>query len=398
MIRKALVLAVLTALLTPGSMLAGQQPSTASRQSFSQLLQAAERARDENRDEEAIRLFRSALSEQPDSEEALWYLGTLLYEKDQYSDARDVLRQFLTLRPDAGPGWALLGISEFQLRDYPRALDHLQRAMAQGMGDRKELVQAVFYDVAILLTRFERYDDSLDMMLKMLASGSQDSSLPQSSLTDPAGLAGLRLALLPTEIPPDRRELIGLAGRAVLAVQTQHYEEAESQFKRLVSAYPDEPGVHFLYGAYLMELHPTDAVPEFERELAISPSHVLARIRLAQQLIAQADFDRALALARQAIKLDPKRATAHMFAGEALLARGDAGDGIKELEIARADDTSVNRIHWDLLRAYAAAGRTEEANREKQEIEKLYHGDSPARPQTRPDGAEESLRESPAPQ
>ena len=235
------------------------------------------------------------------------------------------------------------------IRDrYPRALDHLQRGMALGMGDRKELVQAVFYDVVILLTRAERFDDSMDMLLKMLASGPRDPAL-----IVPAGLAGLRLPFLPMELPPDRREMVSLAGQAVLAVQTQQYEEAESEFRRLMSAYPNEPGVHFLYGAYLVQLHPNDSVPEFERELEISPSHVLARIRLAEHLIAQRDFDRALALARQAIKLDPGRASAHMLAGEALLAAGNAGDGLKELETAREDDASVTRTHWDLLRAYA---------------------------------------------
>ena len=232
-------------------MLAGQESSAASRQSLDQLLQAAETARDENHIDEAIRLFQRALSKQPESEQALWYLGTLLYEKEQYAEARDVLRQFVTIRPDAGPAWALLGLGEFQLREYPRALDHLQRAMALGMGDRKELVQAVFYDVAVGLTRAERFDDSMDMLLKMLASGP-----PDPVLVEPAGLAGLRLPLLPTELPPDRRELVNLAGQAVLALQTQHYEEAEREFKRLVSAYPKEPGVHFLYGAYLTELHP----------------------------------------------------------------------------------------------------------------------------------------------
>jgi predicted Zn-dependent protease len=166
----------------------------------------------------------------------------------------------------------------------------------------------------------------------------------------------------------------------VLALQTQHYEEAESEFRRLVSAYPNQPGVHFLYGAYLTELHPDDSVPEFEHELEISPSHVLARIRLAEHLITQRDFDRALALARQAIKLDPKRASAHMLAGEALLAAGNAGDGLKELETAREDDPSVSRTHWDLLRAYAAAGRKEDAEREKLEIEKLHHAKSSSRP------------------
>ena len=369
--RQVLPIAFLAACAVPASMLAGQESSAPSGRSVDQLLQAAVKARDENRQEEAIGLFQRVLSEQPESEQALWYLGTVFYEKERYAEACGLLRQFVTIRPDAGPAWALLGLGEFRLRQYPRALGHLQRAMALGMGDRKELVQAVFYHVAVLLSRAERFDDSMDMLLKMLASGPTNPAL-----VEPAGLAGLRLPLLPAEVTPDRRELVNLAGQAVLALQTQHYEEAESAFRRLASVYPNEPGVHFLYGAYLMELHPDDSVQEFERELEISPSHVLARIRLAEHLITQRDFDRALALARQSIKLDPKRASAHMLAGEALLAAGNAGDGLKELETAREDDPSVSRIHWDLLRAYAAAGRKEDAEREKREIEKLHRAES----------------------
>ena len=375
MIRQALLTVSLAAFAFPSLIVAAQTPSSPARQSFDQLLQAAEKARDENRNDEAIRLFRRAITEQPDSEQALWFLGTLLYEKQQYADARDVLRQFVTLRPDAGPAWALLGISEFQLRAYPRALDHFERAMAAGMGDRNELIQSVYFDVVVLLTRFERYDESIDMLQRMLANGA-----PDPALTEPAGLAGLRLPLLPSEVPPDRVELVHLAGRAVLDVQTQHYENAESELKQLVTNYANEPGVHYLYGAYLVQLHPNESVAEFERELEISPSHVLARVRLAEQLIAKRDFDRALALAQQAIKLDPKRASPHMLAGEAFVAKGNAGDGVKELETARDIDPTVARAHWDLLRAYIAAGRKEDAEREKQAIEKLGNRDSQSPP------------------
>lgn len=369
MIRRVVFFASLAATLA--APMAAQSRATAP-MDFNQLLQAAEKARDETRDDEAIQLFRRALLEQPESEEALWYLGSMLYEKQQYAEARDVLRRFLTVRSDAGPGWALLGLSEFQTREYPRALDHLERAMTQGMGDRKDLVQLVFYDVAILQTRMERYDDSLDMLLKMLSADPH-----QPTLAEAAGLAGLRLPLLPAEIPPDRRELIHLAGRAVLDVETQQYEQAEPALRQLVAEYPNEPGVHFLYGAYLVQLHPSDAVSEFQRELEISPSHGLARIRLADQLIAQRDFDRALILSEQATTLDPKRASAHMLTGEALIAKGNAADGLKELETAREDDPTLNRIHWDLLRAYTAAGRKHDAEREKAEIEKLYRAKSP---------------------
>jgi len=335
------------------------------------LLQAAEKARDENRDEESIRLFRRVLIAQPESEEALWYLGTLLYEGKQYAEARDVLRVFTTLRSDAGAGWALLGLSEFNTREYPRALDHLQRARAMGVGDRKDLSQAMFYHLAMLLNYFERYDE----VMVILATAD-----PDDSFITPSGLSGLRMPFLPAETPADLREMVDIAGRAIIAFQAGRNYEAETAFKKMIGDYPNEPGVHFLYGAFLAIQHPGDAVPEFERELQISPAHVLARVRLAQQLVGTQDFDRALLLAREAIELEPKRASAHLFAGEALVGKGDLAEGIKELEIARDGEPDATRTRWDLLRAYKTAGRKEDAEREQQVLAKLLHSGAQSSP------------------
>jgi tetratricopeptide (TPR) repeat protein len=223
----------------------------------------------------------------------------------------------------------------------------------------------VLYYIAVLLTRMERYDDSMDMLVKMISIDA-DPSL----LVEPAGLAGLRLPLLPTEIPPDRKSLVDMAGQAIVAMSTQHYGEADAKFKEMEAAYPNEPGVHFVYGAYLMQLHPEDGIREMKRELEISPSHVLARVRLAEQYLAQQQPDQALQYAEEAAKLDPKRASAHMLLGEALVAKGDLAAGTKELETSRDDDALSSRIHWDLMRAYLKAGRVEDAKREKEQIEK----------------------------
>lgn len=364
-------IAIFLSVVPSRPVVAVDQAAAASHVSFEQLSREADRARDENRNDDAIRLYKSALVKRPEWEQGLWFLATLLYEKEQYSDARDTLRQFMTLRPDAGPGWALLGMSEFQTREYTRALDHLQRAMAVGMGDRPELAQSAFYFDAVLLTRSEHYDDAMDMLVRML------STEPQSSLlTDPAGLAGLRLPFLPAETPPDRVGLVQLAGEAIVASQTQHFEDADTKFKQLVATYAHEPGVHFLYGAYLMQLHPDDGIREMKLELQNSPSHVLARVRLAEQYLAQQQNDEALRLAQEAAKLDPKRASPHMLAGEALQAKGDLAAALKEFEISRDDDSMNTRIHWDLMRAYNAAGRSDDAKREKDEIEKLSRSES----------------------
>jgi hypothetical protein len=69
--RKVLLIAslALCAFATPS--LTSQNSSAASGVSFNQLLEAAKKARDRNSDDEAIRLFRRAAAEQPESEEAL---------------------------------------------------------------------------------------------------------------------------------------------------------------------------------------------------------------------------------------------------------------------------------------------------------------------------------------
>jgi predicted Zn-dependent protease len=270
------------------------------------------------------------------------------------------------MNPELGLGWAMLGMSEFELRDYSRALDHLQRAMAVGMGDQKDIAQSVFYYVACLQTRFELFDDSMRLMIAMVKSG-QDSK----PLVEPLGLAALRLPFLPEDIPADRRYMIRSAGEATLALEAEKRDEAGKLFRGIAEKYPNEPGVHFLYGAFLLDEDPESGIKELKKELEVSPSSVSARLRLAEEYIKEQKQDLALPLAQEAVKLDPKRAAAHMMLGEVLIAKEDATAGIRELETARQQSPQIVRVHWDLLRAYTGAGRSEEAKREKEEIEKL---------------------------
>ena len=88
-------------------------------------------------------------------------------------------------------------------------------------------------------------------------------------------------------------------------------------------------------------------------------------------------MDDALSFAEQAVKMDPRRALAHMMLGEVLVAKGDLAKGTPELETARDGDPNTVRIRWDLLRAYTSSGRTDDAQREKDAIEKLTHPTAP---------------------
>ena len=334
--------------------------------SFEQLSRAAEQARGSNQDDQAIRLYEQALKLKPDWDEGLWNLSSLLYEKERYPVARDRLRNFVADQPKAGMGWAMLGLSEYQTRDYARALDHLRQAMTLGVGASQGLARTVFYYAAVLLTRFELYDQSQSLLFEMARAGQAESFL-----VEPLGLAVLRMPLLPVEIPSDRREMIRLAGEGAFAVNDQHQDEAEKLFRQMIAAYPNEPGAHFLYGAFLMNVRPEEGIREMQRELEISPFHVAAKVRLAEQYVKEEKLDLALPLAEEAVQLEPNDASTHMAHGEALLAKGHSSGGIGELEKARDLAPENVMIRWALYRAYSAAGRTEDARRVKAEIEKL---------------------------
>ncbi|MGA7340585.1 MAG: tetratricopeptide repeat protein [Terracidiphilus sp.] len=338
---------------------------------FEQLAQAAKRARDENRDDDAIDSYRQALALKPEWDEGLWYLGTLLYEKGNYFPACTALRSFLARNPEDGYGWALLGLSEFETHEYTRALDHLQQSLVLGLGGNRKMTSTVSYVTAILLTRSEKFDESMALLFTQVASGEN-----ASPLVEPLGLAALRLPLLPAEIPADRREMVRIAGDGALAVEAQHYEEADKLFNALESEYPSQPGVHFLVGAYLLRARPDEGIEELKREIEISPSHVPARIRLAEEYIKRQDVNQGITYAQEALKLEPGNGLAHMVLGEGLVAKADSAAGIRELEIAQSSLPDEVRIRWDLFRAYTAAERPEDAAREKSEIERLSKQDA----------------------
>ena len=61
------------------------------------------------------------------------------------------------------------------------------------------------------------------------------------------------MPMLPTETPPDRREMVLMAGRASYMMATRNTAAAERAFEALVSRYPETPNVHYAYGVFLLQ-------------------------------------------------------------------------------------------------------------------------------------------------
>ena len=236
----------------------------------------------------------------------------------------------------------MLGLTEFQLKDYPKAQIAFERGIALGLGDNAEFAEEVLYDDAIVNNLIGEPELAL-LRLKLIANRiaaahPQDpvnAVLSDTKLLDALGLAALRMQKLPTEIPPAKAQLVREAGHAQAYIAELDNADAGKEIKQLVAQYPTEPGVRYLYGVYLLKEDPPSAPEQFRQEIAVSPKDAAPRIQLALEFLRVSDYQQGLKYAQEAIALAPNNFVAHVACGRLWLGLGNSDHAVHELRIAR---------------------------------------------------------------
>ncbi|HVD77403.1 MAG TPA: tetratricopeptide repeat protein [Vicinamibacteria bacterium] len=342
------------------------EPRSAAAGTFDAVVKKAEAAKEAGRYDEAIQYYRQALKLKPSWREGRFLLGTLLYDNDHPEEARDEFRRLVQADPQNGMVLALKGLCEFQLKNYERALKELQAARALGIPS-PELMSLASYHIAILLNRFEQYESAFEV-LRDFALLNKDIQ----TVIEAFGLSILRMPLLPSEAPADRRELILMAGRAGFhQAKGRATPTGRMAFEELVSRYPNAPNVHYAYGVFLVRDQPEAGLEEFRRELRSSPNHHHAMLQIAYELMKEGKYEEARPYAEKAVDLAPNLFVAHHALGRIQFQTGDVDKAIDSLETARRLAPDSPEVRFSLARAYAKAGRAEEAARERAEFVKL---------------------------
>ncbi len=342
------------------------QQTAQARAEFEQAVKLGDEARGARRLGEAFDYYGKALQIRPDWAEGWWNIGAILYEGDRYEEARDAFRNLVSLDQKRGPGWAMLGLCEFQTRDYERAVVSMQRGRALGLGGNLELESVVRYHTALLYIRFEQFEIAYDILSEFLRYGNDSPKVIEAF-----GLTMLRMPFLPAEVPPDRREQILLAGRAGYNMAAHRVDESRAAFDMLLERYPNEPNVHYAFGVFLLNQDADAALKEFKRELEISPSHQPAMVQMAFEYLKRDEYNEALPLAEKAVQLSPKMFPARNVLGRVLLELGQLDRAIKELEEGVRLAPTSPEMHFALARAYTRAGRSKDAQRERETFKQL---------------------------
>ena len=328
---------------------------------------------------EAIRLYGRATTLKPTWSEGWWHLGTLFFDAGRFVEARDAFAHFVSVeRKQPGPGFAMLGLVEFQLKDYPKALAALEHGKTLGLGTDQAFINSVlFYDGILnnLLGEPEIALQRLTLAANEVAAGHpeapQDAVFADLKLLDAFGVAALRIPKLPSDLEEAQVPLVRQAGRAQALIALQDYVAAEPEFKQMLALYPNEPGVHYMYGVFLLKEHPSLAIDEFRREIEISPNHAVARIQLALEFLRTADYEQSQKYAKEAVELAPQNFAAHVAYGRLWLALGKNESALQELRTAVKLAPGSPHAHLALSRALYKAGQKTEAAREQAEYERL---------------------------
>ena len=296
-----------------------------------------------------------------------WQQAMAAYTSGRYADAVTALKAWVEQKPNDGTAWAVMGLAEFELKDYDNALIHLERGQQLGVGASSQAIALAKYRLAILLIRKGRFETATDL-LGPLAGQPPLAAEIQFAL----GLALLRTASMPDDVAADRRWLVEQSGDVAQLLLASRYDQAFPKLQKLIEQYSTTPFLHYAYGTALDSLSQyDDAKTQMREEIKISPESALPWTRLASIALRQRQPAEALQPAQKAVALAPESADAHYVLGRAYADTGDTSKAIPELETASRLSPGSPEIHFALARAYAKAKLPDKANEERATFARL---------------------------
>ena len=166
------------------------------------------------------------------------------------------------------------GVTLYQQRDFSAAESELRRSLAAQPSDAKSRLY-----LARTLVNLGRIPEALEEISRALA-GQTDSEIVFEAGRIVRGMAEERFADL-ERIAPDSAAVHELA--AYHLEQQGKLPEALQEYRAAIAKEPGRPGLHYEAGNILWRMREVDAATaELQAELARTPHHGLANLRLGQ--------------------------------------------------------------------------------------------------------------------
>ena len=316
----------------------------------------------------AVDTYKAALAIVPDRADALSNLGAAYVKLGQYDDAVAQYEAALKSDPMSTPVRLNLALAYYKSARPHLAIPQLQRVLAS----EPEAKNAYLLLADCYLQTGQ--DQELVGLLK-----------PREQLfaDDIAYAFLLGTALLHTGDGTEGQKYVdrifgaGESAESHLLMATaylgrQDYPAARTELQRAIQMNPRLPTAHSLYGRSLLALgEQAPAERAFNDELALNVNDFEANLQLGNMRKGAQKFQEASTYLERATTIRPTDMTARKLLASLKLQTGQVDEAVRLLEALAAEAPDVVEVHVQLATAYNRLKRKDDAQRERQIVNRL---------------------------
>lgn len=215
--------------------------------------------------------------------------------------------------------------------------------------------------LARTLIELQRFEEAL-AQLELVLAGNPDPETTFRAGEILRDLAERRLAALQREAP-DSAAVPEMTG--VSFERAGRLDDALRNYRHAAQIDPNRPGVHYRIGAILWRQRDLDAATiELQVELARTPDHGMANLRLGQVLLARDLATEAIPPLERGLAAMPGSPEAQRELGKAYRKVGRQQDARRVFEALARTRPNDDQVHFQLGSLYRELGLTAESQRE----------------------------------
>jgi tetratricopeptide (TPR) repeat protein len=280
--------------------------------------------------QEAEKLYRQILAQQPQHMEALHLLGVIAHQAGHVDSAVDLIRRAISLNPNIPQAHNDLGNALKDKGQLDDAIAAYRQAIAlnPGFAEAQTNLGNALKDKGQLDEAISVYRQAIALRPKYAgAYGNLGVALKIKGEVDEA-IASYQRAITLRPNYPEAYYNLGIALK-----EKGRLDEAVAAFRQAISQRPNFSEAYNNLGDALTDKGElNEAIAACRQAIAQKPSNAEAYYNLGNALVAQQRFDEAIDLYRQSIAIKPNRAEVHFNLASALLMRGEFQQGWEEYE------------------------------------------------------------------
>jgi tetratricopeptide (TPR) repeat protein len=350
-----LFLRCLSALSFIAWMALAQDPETSAQRQF----QEGARALAEGRYADAEKAYESLARTKPEIPEVSANLGLVYFQQGKYALAARSLRQALKLKPGMTQAGYFLAMSLSELGHYDEALPGLETGFKRASDPGLKRLLGLHLTRAYTGMRRDR--DAVQTALELTHLYPNDPEVLYETGRMCGNFAYLAMQKL-ASVAPD--SVWRLQASAELFETEGQYDSAVANYRKVLQQEPRRPGIHFRLGRCLLarsraqnaQGDATEALKEFDQELAIDPTNANAAYEAAEIYRKAGQLNEARQLFEVALQHYPDFEEAHVGLGRVLLAQGKTDLALDNLRKAISLNGEDEVAYYQLAMAYRSAG------------------------------------------